>query len=510
MQAHQSMASKPDEPDALVGEAYEPGTVLSDRYRVVRALGEGGMGQVYECEHVEVGRKVAVKVLQPWLADHAVGKRLRVEARSASAAGHPNIVEVLDAGRLEDGRPFLAMEFLDGATLLDLIQCSARMTLADVADIGAQVARGLHAAHLAGIVHRDLKPENVMIVERDGKRTVKVVDFGIAFEVDEAKRMTREGVAVGTPQYMAPEQVFGAPGAPTFDVYALGVLLFEMWTGETPFDGSTAVKILEAKTQQTAPRVEQWRPDTPPWLADLIAECLAYDAKGRPDTAREVAERLEEGKSAVVVMAATAPTIEAAARPTKRGWGVWGGLGVGVLAVAATAFWSSRPESSSLRGGLRLSIPLSAAPPEQEPRNVEDAPTADPSVEHVEPLDEPRLDAPKPQPSMPKSPEPLPTVSPKPKPKPKPAPPAAAGKPSIKCDGVEKRARQARGKHLWQPVLEEVVKKQCWASAAERKKLHVLALKELGRFASCAKVAGGSTDPEIQTWKRLCEKRAER
>ena len=512
MQAHPCMTSKSEEANALAGKAYEPGTVLSGRYRVVRALGEGGMGQVYECEHVEVGRKVAVKVLQPWLADHAVGKRLRVEARSASAAGHPNIVEVLDAGRLEDGRPFLAMEFLDGSTLLDLIQCTARMTIADVAEIGAQVARGLHAAHLAGIVHRDLKPENVMIVERDGKRTVKVVDFGIAFEVDEAKRMTREGVAVGTPQYMAPEQVFGAPGAPTFDVYALGVLLFEMWTGETPFDGNTPVKILEAKTQQTAPRVEEWRPDTAPWLADLIAECLAYDAKGRPDTALEVAERLEQGKASVVAFAATAPTIEAAALPVKRRWGPWMGLGIAAAfaAAATTGLWLSRPQPSPLRSGLALDLPPPVAPPDTV-REVEDAPPVESSIEPVEPPSEPedppRREAPKPLPSTPEPPASLPTVSAKPEPEPR--RPAVARKPDSKCDGVEKRARQARGKHLWQPVLEEVVKKQCWASAAERKKLHVLALKELGRFASCAKVAGGSTDPEIQTWKRLCEKRAE-
>lgn len=513
MQAHQSMASTPEESASLVGETYDPGTVLAERYRVVRALGEGGMGQVYECVHVEVGRRVALKVLQPWLADHAVGKRLRAEARAASAAGHPNIVEVFDAGRLDDGRPFLAMEYLDGRTLLDFIRACGRLSLHDLIEVGAQVARGLHAAHLAGIIHRDLKPENVMLVERDGTRVVKVVDFGIAFEVTDGKRVTREGMAVGTPQYMAPEQVLGAAGTPSFDIYSLGVLLFEMWTGQTPFEEGTSAEILEAKMQKTVPRVEDWRPDTPAWLAGLLAECFAYAPQERPESALIVAQRLEAGMTSVVVVPSTAPTATMEIPAPRRGGVLWVGLAAGAAAATVAVMWVTRPEPSSMRAGMQLSVPATVQPrtPPEPPVDPEPAPELPPSPEPLEPREEP--DPPqKTRPPKVRTPqEPLPDIAADPptpavaKPKPKPKPKA----PQVNCDGVEKRARQARGKHLWQPVLEEVRKKRCWASAAERTKLHVLALKELGRFESCAKVAAGSRDPEIQSWKRLCEKRAE-
>ena len=447
------------------------------------------MGQVYACEHVSVGRKVAVKVLQPWLAQHPVGERLRTEARAASAAGHPNIVDVFDAGILDDGRPYIAMEFLDGQTLLDFIEDSPEMSTRVAAALAAQVARALHAAHQAGIIHRDLKPENVMLIERDRRKIVKVVDFGIAFDLGESKRMTREGLSVGTPQYMAPEQVFGAAGTPAFDIYALGVLLFEMCTGEPPFDGLKTVDILEAKASSVAPRLDARRPDAPAWLADLIAECLQHDPAARPQTAREVAERLERGGVDESTRVVQAPQ-PAVVSPTRRSWVV---VGLGVCVGLGIAAWSMRPKMQTMLPGL-VRVPVVVVPPTAEPDPVVPEPVPMPSVEPA-PEPEPEPEAkPKPRP-----PAELPAVAADPKPV----------EPAVRCDGVVERARSSRDKHLWGPVLEEVAKKPCWSGKkAERLELRVHALKELGRFEACATAAKGSTDAEVQSWGRLCEKRA--
>ncbi len=478
----------------LTAEAYEPGTVLAGRYRVLRALGEGGMGQVYACEHVEFGRKIAVKVLQPWLANHPVGERFRTEARAASAAGHPNIVDVFDAGTLDDGRPFIAMEFLDGLTVLDAIRTAGCLPAVAAAEIGAQVARALHAAHEAGVVHRDLKPENVMLLRRHGEQVVKVVDFGIAFE-SEGRRSTRAGVALGTPDYMAPEQVEGRPGTPALDIYAIGVLLFEMCSGRPPFAGQDVTEVLEAKANVPAPRLSEVQPSVPAWFSDVVGECLQRDPNERPSTALDVALRLEaEGDHA-----ADTPTAQLSAqprpRPTGRAFAGWT-VGVATILLAGAVAWLLRPEAHTLESGLsRVRVPVLVAVAEPAPEvqvevGVEDEPAAPPPpVEAQQPERVPEL-----------APDPVPVVA---------RAPQSEGRVSLRCSGVETRARQAHKKHLWQPVLEEVGKRACWTSNAERKKLEVLALKELGRFSQCASKAKGSRDPEVVEWSRICQKRAD-
>ncbi len=470
------------------------------------------MGQVYACEHVEVGRQVAVKVLQPWLAQHPVADRLRVEARAASAAGHPNIVDVFDAGKLDDGRPFIAMEFLDGETLHESIQRAGSLSLERAVVVGAAIARALEAAHGAGIIHRDLKPENVMLVQRGRERVVKVVDFGIAFDVAAVGRRTHAGVAIGTPHYMAPEQALGASGTPALDIYALGVILFEMVSGELPLDGPDPAQLLELKLSAVAPRLETQLPQIPTWYADLVSQCLERERGLRPATAGEVAERLERGRVTEVSDLGAVATRELPSTPprSRSPWLI--GSVLALTAAVGLGAWWSQPQVSAVAPSLpQIAVPQApqaTQPPLVDEARLPEAPQEEP-VEAVQPPKQPAPEAkPAPVQKAQDKPRALPQVSAEPR---KPDAPASAKvvTPAPKCEGVETRARQARSKHLWGPVLEEVTKTRCWSSNTERIKLHVLALKELGRFAACAKAARGSQDAEVQSWGTLCQKRAE-
>ncbi|MCA9707636.1 MAG: serine/threonine protein kinase, partial [Myxococcales bacterium] len=284
-------ASSPDEPE----EALEPGVVLADRYRIGRRLGRGGMGTVYLAEHVRVGRAVAVKVLgSDWLGHAEIARRFREEARAASAVGHPNIIEVFDAGELPDGRPYLVMEYLEGADLFTVVERRGALPLDEGCRIMVAVARAIGAAHARGVIHRDLKSENVMVVERAGSRAVKVLDFGIAaLRNVEGRPSTEVGRVMGTPAYMAPEQAAGARVEAAVDVYALGVLLHEVLTGVLPFASLGPEGMLLAKVSSPAPSVASVRGDLPAELVMLVDQCLAREPHQRPASADAVAERLE-------------------------------------------------------------------------------------------------------------------------------------------------------------------------------------------------------------------------
>jgi serine/threonine protein kinase/tetratricopeptide (TPR) repeat protein len=212
------------------------GRVIDSRYRVLRKIGEGGMGTVYEGEHVEIGKGVAIKILHPaYSTQQDLVERFRREARAASRIGHPNIIDVTDFGSTEDGCAYFVMEHLDGIDLADVLSHERRIAPARAAEIAAQICRALAAAHAAGVIHRDLKPENVFLVARDGKADfVKVLDFGIARSMGRASRLTNPGVAMGTPEYMAPEQSEGGPVDRRSDIYSVGALLYEMVTGSPP------------------------------------------------------------------------------------------------------------------------------------------------------------------------------------------------------------------------------------------------------------------------------------
>ncbi|MBA3546031.1 MAG: serine/threonine protein kinase, partial [Nannocystis sp.] len=284
--------------EEAVDEAIPEGTIVAERYRVLSTLGAGGMGTVYLAEHLTVGRRVAIKVLSgEWSGQNFVARRFQAEARIASTIGHPNIVEVFDAGQLPDRRLFLVMEHLEGHDLAaEILRCR---TLSQVrtAEILRQVALALAAAHKAGVIHRDLKPGNVMIASRSDGEIVKILDFGIASSpratAREGQRLTLPGSVMGTPDYMAPEQSSSAEPTPRFDIYALGAMAFEMLAGDPPILAEDAYELLVRKRQQPAPSLATRAPHVDPDFVALIDDCLQILPSRRPLDASEFIDRLD-------------------------------------------------------------------------------------------------------------------------------------------------------------------------------------------------------------------------
>ncbi|MEC7525481.1 MAG: serine/threonine-protein kinase [Myxococcota bacterium] len=276
------------------------GQTLDGRYRLLRRLGAGGMGVVYEAAHlalgeVELGDRLAVKVLRSTaLSVPGALERLEREAQAASAIGDPHIVDVRDFGHLHGGQAYVVMELLEGRALWDELREGA-FPWARAARLARHVAHGLASAHDAGIVHRDLKPENVVLVERKGERDYpKILDFGIAKLRGAGAKLTRAGEVIGTPQYMSPEQCLGLAVDPRADVYALGVLLYEMLTGEVPFDGDDLRAICLSHIQGEVPPLSAHGVEVPPALDAIVRCCLEKDADARFGSMREVAAALGE------------------------------------------------------------------------------------------------------------------------------------------------------------------------------------------------------------------------
>jgi serine/threonine protein kinase len=223
------------------------GSVLSERYRILGVIGDGGMGRVYAAEHVTLRRRLAIKVLKPELSRvEANVERFLQEARAASMIAHPNVVDIIDFGRVHGGPVYFVMEFLEGEDLAMLLRRQVRLPWPRVQQIVLQVVRGLHAAHMCGVIHRDMKPANIYLVRRaDGSEHVKLLDFGIAKWVsqDGLGSLTGEGSVFGTARYMSPEQASGLPVDGRSDVYAVGVLLYEMLTGRPPFDSDNFMRV---------------------------------------------------------------------------------------------------------------------------------------------------------------------------------------------------------------------------------------------------------------------------
>ncbi|MGZ3425960.1 MAG: serine/threonine-protein kinase, partial [Polyangia bacterium] len=293
---------------------YQEGTLLAGRYRIERRLGEGGMGRVYEAEHLELGRRVAVKVMRRKYADQkAMVERFRLEARSASKIGHPNVVQVFDYGTTDAGEGFIVMELLKGAPLSEVIKQQGPMELSRTLLILSEVATALRAAHQSGVIHRDLKPANIFLirVNADERERVRVLDFGMAKLIDIAADdhggLTQAGEILGTPEYMAPEQAIGGEIDRRIDIYAFGCVAYEMWTGMPPFSGPNYVTVLAKHMDEKAPRISDVR-DAPPALDQLVARALSKNPEDRPQDMGAVLSALQrvaedEGVSASVVPA---------------------------------------------------------------------------------------------------------------------------------------------------------------------------------------------------------------
>jgi serine/threonine-protein kinase len=349
------------------------GRVLGGRYRVLSRLGEGGMGSVYLCEHAVLGRRHAVKVLRPELAaDAELVARFRIEAVAASRIGGENVVDVHDFGTTDDGVPYYVMEALDGRSLALVIAEDGPLAVPRALALLEQICGALGAAHARGVVHRDVKPANVFVVAgADGAERAKVIDFGIskvAPEEPSGERLTRTGAIIGTPEYMAPEQAAGDPVDHRADVYAVGVLAYEMLTGTLPIVADTPVAILVAHQTRTPEAPSVRRPGIPREVDALVLAALAKRPDDRPASMEALAGAVAAiRRGDAPVLPAHRPTGRAAAgerRSPRRGLVAALALaGAALLGAAAAAGWARAPgRAEAPAPGARASLP--ASPPD--------------------------------------------------------------------------------------------------------------------------------------------------
>jgi serine/threonine-protein kinase len=268
------------------------GKTIAGRYVIEGLLGEGGMSTVYRARNALVERPCAVKVMSAALATDAnVRERFRREAKSTQAISHPNVIEIFDQGEMDDSTPYIVMELLDGHTLSVLTDAGPVLPPRAI-PIMIQIARGIARAHDLGVVHRDLKPENIFICSRgDSSDLVKILDFGIARSRADS-RLTNMGELFGTPQYMAPERVTTGEAGPSVDLYALGVIFFEMATGKLPFTASDPATFLIKHMKDPAPAPRSIAPRVPEPLNALILQLLEKDPRARPVDAHRIEQDL--------------------------------------------------------------------------------------------------------------------------------------------------------------------------------------------------------------------------
>ena len=302
-----------------VRSADQSGRVLGGKYRLERVLGEGGWGAVYEARQTDLGRRVAVKVLHTNLAltDEGVA-RFQREAKAAAALGHPNIVQVTDFQSNPGEPPFIVMEYLDGRTLTAALAENARLPQQRVAFIAQQILSALGAAHAAGIVHRDVKPDNIFLVEMSGlEDIVKVLDFGVAKLKGEGAELTGGGALLGSPAYMAPEQIRGGSVDARADLWSLGVCMYRALTGRMPFEASSLHALMMTITDSEPAPVSSTRSDVDPGLVAVVERAMHKDAAGRFASAEEMSRALEPYARPTTSQATRGGTVAMAAVPMR-------------------------------------------------------------------------------------------------------------------------------------------------------------------------------------------------
>ncbi|HWB81762.1 MAG TPA: protein kinase, partial [Nannocystaceae bacterium] len=478
-----------------------------------------------------------------WSGPEVVARRFKEEARAASAAGHPNIVEVFDAGRLPDGRLYLVMEYLVGRSLYDEIVAYGRMEVARAMDILREITRAVGAAHAVGIIHRDLKPDNVMLVNKGGEAQVKVLDFGISASADrvaEERRLTQPGHALGTPEYMAPEQAKGKPPNERVDIYALGVMAYEMLAGEPPFVSENFVEVLARKATEPAPPLDRVRDDVPPMLVRLVHDCLEIDPMRRPATTSELLARLDGALSgedspvvAIDVVARTKPMEQRGGalvplgeqrlatirgprvEPPTKTW-TWIAA-VAVLMVGAIALWELRPSTKppevepaaivqddatpaqtvSTTTPLVIPVPVDTTPRGEPPAPAPTTAIADATDAKVEPPHDDPVVA---------DPDPPLVVSDDDTKKSGPRPPVVE---SPECKSNRANADVLRKSREWSALLAKLGVKRCWTGVHRGKgiDLRVKAQFELKRWKECVRDGAAATDPKTKEIVKGCEER---
>jgi serine/threonine protein kinase len=378
---------EPAAPSSLSDKENLSGQLIDGRYQVDYVLGVGSMGIVYGARHAAVGKLVAIKVLRAHLADDAEAiQRFNAEATAATSIGNQHIVETFDFGRLADGAAYMVMEYLEGRALADLIEGWSPLPLPRITGIGVQIAEALNAAHLAGIVHRDLKPDNVFLSEREGEPDfVKILDFGIAkFGVSQA-RLTQAGAVFGTPAYMSPEQALGKATDGRTDIYALGVMLYEMACGRVPFQGENAIAVLSMHANEAPEPLSQRKPDVSSELEAIVHKCLQKDPEARYASMAELAadlSRLASGmpvraeprsspqhappvtsQEHVVTLPEIAPIALSAPRSSGGGGVPWPLVLLLLVAVAGGAYWFSRHRAPNVLTPIVKMVEPKPTPP---------------------------------------------------------------------------------------------------------------------------------------------------
>jgi serine/threonine-protein kinase len=294
--AQAAMSKSTGAPDPLIGR------VVNDRFKVTALIARGGMGKVYRAEQAPLGRVCAIKVLNPNYAgehDPEFHKRFFLEASIASKLTHPNTVTIFDYGRTDDDIYYMAMEYLEGHTLHRAIREAGCFPEERAAHIARQICRALREAHSLGVIHRDLKPANIFLVEHgDETDFVKVLDFGLVKDVSEGKpaeELTQTGLFMGSPKYMAPEQIRGDKVDARTDIYSLGIIMYEMLTGKVPFDRPNSVNILMAHVNEEAPPLRTMNPaiNPSPAFEECVMRCMAKDPETRFRSMDEVLAALK-------------------------------------------------------------------------------------------------------------------------------------------------------------------------------------------------------------------------
>jgi len=331
--------------EAAAQGQLQPGTLLAERFEILQLLGQGGMGAVYKARDTELERLVALKLIRPELASHPeILRRFKQELILAREVTHRNVIRIFDLGQAQ-GIKFITMEYVEGRDLKGLIHEKGKLAAGEAVPIVMQIAAALEAAHTAGVVHRDLKPQNVMI-DKDGR--VYVMDFGIARSL-EHQGMTQTGALMGTPEYMSPEQAKGEKVDARSDLFALGIIFYEMLTGVSPFKADTAMAMMFKRIQERATPLAQLNLGVPPVISDIVSKCLEIKIEERYQTAREVITDLEAWKGGVPHSTIVPASRRIRYAPSYQKWLVVGGVVV-VLVLGVYEFrekFALRPSGAS-------------------------------------------------------------------------------------------------------------------------------------------------------------------
>jgi serine/threonine-protein kinase len=298
---------------------FDAGHLLGGKYRIVRRIGVGGMGSVYEAKHAGLGTPVAIKVLLQQLANvPTVADRFRREAQVSATLKSPHVIQVTDVDQLADGRPYLVMELLEGESLQDHLEKTKSLGREEAVDLGLQILLGLECAHALGVVHRDLKPGNVFLDTRGVGRVAKLLDFGVAKvkASPEFQALTRPGMVMGTPEYMAPEQAFSADQADArSDLYSVGVMLYEMLSGKLPAQGSLPIAVAHQVMTNKVRPLRELCPGLPEGLLTLVHRAMQPERSARFESALEMRRALSAFAGELSLAGRVAASVSLGVRP---------------------------------------------------------------------------------------------------------------------------------------------------------------------------------------------------